>query len=194
MESCKYLLIGGGRATDAAVRGIREVDQAGSILVVSDEDDPPYDRPPLSKSLWRGNAVETVWRHTELAGAELRLGTRIVAIDRDAKATIDAKGSAVGYERLLLATGGTPRRLRGVQLINDLLSQALGFQARLGSSRPRRRIRGDRRRLHRIGDRGVPCNERAQGVLDFPRTIHLRPRIPTTTGEFFEFIFSKTWG
>ena len=75
MESCKYLLIGGGRATDAAVRGIREVDQAGSILVVSDEDDPPYDRPPLSKSLWRGNAVETVWRHTELAGAELRLGT-----------------------------------------------------------------------------------------------------------------------
>ena len=114
MESCKYLLIGGGRATDAAVRGIREVDQAGSILVVSDEDDPPYDRPPLSKSLWRGNAVETVWRHTELAGAELRLGTRIVAVDRDAKATIDAKGSAVGYERLLLATGGTPRRLRGV--------------------------------------------------------------------------------
>ncbi len=40
MERCKYLVIGGGRAADAAVRGIRETDRIGSILVVSDEDDP----------------------------------------------------------------------------------------------------------------------------------------------------------
>ena len=41
MEHCKYLIIGGGLAADAAIRGIREVDHAGSILAVSDEDDPP---------------------------------------------------------------------------------------------------------------------------------------------------------
>jgi len=46
MEACKYLVIGGGRAADAAVRGIRERDQSGSV-VVSDEDAPPYYRPPL---------------------------------------------------------------------------------------------------------------------------------------------------
>ena len=71
MESCKYLVIGGGRAADAAVRGIRELDRTGSILVMSDENDPPYDRPPLSKALWKGNAVDTVWRQTERAGAEI---------------------------------------------------------------------------------------------------------------------------
>src|SRR5215831_15826591 len=114
VESCKYLVIGGGRAADAAVRGIRDLDRMGSILVVSDEDDPPYDRPPLSKALWKGKAVDTVWRQTERAGAKLRLGTRVVAIDRNAKTAIDAKGATMAYRRLLLATGGTPRQLRGV--------------------------------------------------------------------------------
>jgi len=113
MERCKYLVIGGGRAADAAVRGIRERDRIGSILVASDEDDPPYDRPPLSKALWKGSAVETIWRHTDLAAAELRLGARIMAIDRNTKTAIDANGAAIAYERLLLATGGTPRHLRG---------------------------------------------------------------------------------
>jgi 3-phenylpropionate/trans-cinnamate dioxygenase ferredoxin reductase subunit len=51
MESRKYLIIGGGLAADAAVRGIRETDAVGSILVISDEDDPPYNRPLLSNTL-----------------------------------------------------------------------------------------------------------------------------------------------
>jgi NAD(P)H-nitrite reductase large subunit len=111
MERCKYLVIGSGRAADAAVRDIREVDPVGSVLVVSDADDPPYDRPPLSKALWNGGVVETIWRHTDLAGVELCLGTRIVAIDRSAKTAIHANGTAIAYERLLLATGGTPPHL-----------------------------------------------------------------------------------
>ena len=106
MEHRKYLIIGGGLAADAAIRGIREVDHAGSILAVSDEDDPPYNRPPLSKALWKGSAVDTIWRRTELTGAELRLGTRIVALDRAAKTAIDAAGATFAYDRLLLATGG----------------------------------------------------------------------------------------
>ena len=112
MEHCKYLIIGGGLAADAAIRGIREVDHAGSILAVSDEDDPPYNRPPLSKALWKGSAVDTIWRRTEWTGAELRLGTRVVALDRAAKTAIDAAGATFAYDRLLLATGGSPRRLQ----------------------------------------------------------------------------------
>jgi NADPH-dependent 2,4-dienoyl-CoA reductase/sulfur reductase-like enzyme len=112
MPNSKYLIVGGGLAADAAVRGIREVDHLGSILVVSDEQVQPYDRPPLSKGLWKGAPLNTIWRHTRSAGAELRLGTRIVALDPKGKAATDASGAVFGYEKLLLATGGTPRRLR----------------------------------------------------------------------------------
>jgi NADPH-dependent 2,4-dienoyl-CoA reductase/sulfur reductase-like enzyme len=112
VEHCKYLIIGGGIAADAAVRGIRETDQHGSILVVSDEEDPPYSRPPLSKALWMGNPLDTIWRHTERADADLRLATLITALDPRQKTVRDAKGNVFAYERLLLATGGSPRRLR----------------------------------------------------------------------------------
>src|SRR5262249_1769757 len=111
MERCKYLIIGGGLAADAAMRGIREVDRSGSILAVSDEEDPTYDRPPLSKALWKGTAIDSIWRHTELPGAELRLNTKIVSLDRISKTAIDAAGNAFAYDRLLLATGGSPRRI-----------------------------------------------------------------------------------
>jgi 3-phenylpropionate/trans-cinnamate dioxygenase ferredoxin reductase component len=100
MESCRYLIIGGGLAVDAAVRGVRELDAKASIRVVSDEDDPTYDRPALSKALWNS------------AGAELRLGTRIVALDPTHKIAADANGGSFGYERLLLATGVSPRHLQ----------------------------------------------------------------------------------
>jgi 3-phenylpropionate/trans-cinnamate dioxygenase ferredoxin reductase component len=112
MDKRKYLIIGGGRAADAAARGIREIDRRGSILVVCDEGVPPYNRPPLSKGLWKGDAADTIWRHTELADAELRLGTTIVALDPRAKKATDSEGRVVAYERALLATGGSPRRLR----------------------------------------------------------------------------------
>ena len=112
MESCKYLVIGGGLAADAAVRGIRELDVKGRIKIVSDESDPPYDRPALSKALWKGTKLEEIWRHTDLAGAELQLGTRIVALDPIQKIATDGNGGGFRYEQLLLATGGSPRRLQ----------------------------------------------------------------------------------
>lgn len=112
MERRKYLIVGGGLAADAAIRGIREIDEAGSILAVSDENDPPYNRPPLSKALWKGTSVDTIWRHTELSGAELHLGSKIVALDPASKTAKDTAGQTFRYEKLLLATGGSPRRLR----------------------------------------------------------------------------------
>lgn len=111
MEHCKYLVVGGGLAADAAVRGIRDVDRTGRIRIVSDESDPPYDRPALSKSLWTGGRISQIWHHTDLTGAELRLNTRIVAIEPADRVAIDTNGRAHRYERLLLATGGAPRHL-----------------------------------------------------------------------------------
>jgi 3-phenylpropionate/trans-cinnamate dioxygenase ferredoxin reductase component len=113
MEHVKYLIIGGGLAADAAVRGIREIDQVGSILIVSDEKDPPYDRPPLSKALWTGTPLHAIWRNTELAGASLRLGTKIITLDPARRIATDADAKVYSYEKLLLATGGSPRHLCG---------------------------------------------------------------------------------
>jgi 3-phenylpropionate/trans-cinnamate dioxygenase ferredoxin reductase component len=114
MQECKFLIIGGGLAADAAVRGIRDAGGTGPIIVVSDENDPPYNRLPLSKALWKGTKFDTIWRHTEDAGAELRLGTRIVALDPRRGTATDSRGGVFAYQRLLLATGGSPRRLRNV--------------------------------------------------------------------------------
>ena len=109
----RYLIVGGGMTADAAVKGIREHDGDGSIALVGSEPHPPYKRPPLTKGLWSGGDAAKIWKHTADAGAEVILGRRIVALDlANARATDDA-GDEHGYEKLLLATGGTPRRLGG---------------------------------------------------------------------------------
>jgi 3-phenylpropionate/trans-cinnamate dioxygenase ferredoxin reductase component len=111
MRATRYLIVGGGLTADAACTGIREVDPGGRITVVSDEAHPPYARPPLSKALWTGKEESTIWRATEEQGAELRLGRRIDALDLAARRATDDQGETYSYERLLLATGGRPRRL-----------------------------------------------------------------------------------
>jgi NADPH-dependent 2,4-dienoyl-CoA reductase/sulfur reductase-like enzyme len=111
MQTTSYLIVGGGLTADSACRGIRERDPDGPILVVGEEPHPPYLRPPLSKALWKGDDESTIWRRTEEFGVELRLGRRVVALDLDARRAEDDAGEVYGYERLLLATGGRPRRL-----------------------------------------------------------------------------------
>jgi 3-phenylpropionate/trans-cinnamate dioxygenase ferredoxin reductase component len=112
MIRCDYLIIGGGMTGDAAAKGIREVDPDGSIAVISADRHSPYARPPLSKKLWSGKPLETIWRGTEqLHGVTLRTGRRALRIDRLIKTVIDDTGTTWSYGRLLIATGGTPRRL-----------------------------------------------------------------------------------
>ena len=113
MADYRYLIVGGGMTGDAACRGIRDRDPDGSIGVIGDEPDPPYSRPPLSKGLWQGKEEASIWRGTADLGAELVLGRRVVALDRSARTVTDDAGERHGYERLLLATGGYPRRLPG---------------------------------------------------------------------------------
>jgi NADPH-dependent 2,4-dienoyl-CoA reductase/sulfur reductase-like enzyme len=111
MHTTKYLIVGGGLTADAACKGIRDVDGDGDVTVVADEPHPPYARPPLSKALWKGDEESTIWRGTDDLGVGLRLGRTIVAVDVAARRATDDRGETYAYERLLLATGGRPRRL-----------------------------------------------------------------------------------
>jgi len=106
-----YLIIGGGMTADAAVAGIREADAAGTIGLISAEPHPPYNRPPLSKGLWKGEAEESLWRTAAKAGAELHLGRRAVALDPARHSVTDDQGVVHSFDKLLLATGGRARRL-----------------------------------------------------------------------------------
>ena len=81
MKEYNYVIVGGGMTADAAVSGIRERDPNGTIAVLSDEKHPPYDRPPLSKKLWTGMPIDSIWRKTREAKADLFLDTRAVQGD-----------------------------------------------------------------------------------------------------------------
>jgi len=113
MESTRYLIVGGGMTGDAAVKGIRERDADGSIVLVGAEQHPPYAAPPLTKGLWSGTDESKIWRGTEAAGADLRLGRRIVSLDLEGRRATDDVGDEYAWEKLLLATGGRPRRIPG---------------------------------------------------------------------------------
>jgi NADPH-dependent 2,4-dienoyl-CoA reductase/sulfur reductase-like enzyme len=111
MPNYRYLIVGGGLTADGACKGIRDVDQEGSIGVVGSEPHPPYLRPPLSKDLWKGKPEEKIWRGTSDLGVELHLSRTVVSLDLSKHEATDSEGETYAYERLLLATGGTPRRL-----------------------------------------------------------------------------------
>jgi 3-phenylpropionate/trans-cinnamate dioxygenase ferredoxin reductase subunit len=111
MHTYRYLIVGGGLTADAACKGIRERDPNGTIGVVADEAHPPYARPPLTKALWKGDDEDTIWCGTPHLGVELQLGRTIVSLDLPAHEATDDAGETYAYERLLLATGGRPRRL-----------------------------------------------------------------------------------
>ncbi len=111
MTNYQYLIIGGGMTAAAAVDGIREVDPTGSIGIVSMDSDPPYNRPPLSKGLWKGDPVDGIWRKPKGNAPELHLGRTIKKIIPQERRAVDDQGNVFTYGKLLLATGGTPRRL-----------------------------------------------------------------------------------
>jgi len=95
----------------AAIEGIREVDPRGSLGLIGADRHPPYDRPPLSKGLWKGKSMDTIWRKLEPHGVTLHLGREARALDPQNKRVTDDRGTVYTYDKLLLATGGSPRRL-----------------------------------------------------------------------------------
>jgi len=111
MKHYKYLIVGGGMTADAAVRGIRELDPNSPIGMISHEIDKPYARPPLTKAMWKGRPFEKVWLGTDKLNVEFHLGCQVIKLDPVAKLLGDDLGDEYTYDKLLLATGGTPRRL-----------------------------------------------------------------------------------
>lgn len=111
MHEYRYLIVGGGMAADAAAKGIRSRDSEASIGLIGKESDPPYDRPPLTKGLWKGKNLDSIWRNTAEKGVDLHLGCEAIRLEPDRHRVIDDAGNEYGYHKLLLATGGRPRRL-----------------------------------------------------------------------------------
>jgi NADPH-dependent 2,4-dienoyl-CoA reductase/sulfur reductase-like enzyme/nitrite reductase/ring-hydroxylating ferredoxin subunit len=112
----RIVIVGGGAAGFAAVEMLRRRDYRGSIVVLSDDTAPPVDRPNLSKDYLAGNAPED-WlplRPDEFYpqnNIDLRLDTKVAAIDPKARQVRTAEGRNFPYDRLLLATGAEPVRL-----------------------------------------------------------------------------------
>ena len=115
-ERTAYVIVGGGLAAAKAVEGIRESDSTGSILLVAQEDRLPYERPPLSKGVLKGDdEPDSAFTHDrdwyDEQHVDLRLGTAATALDAEKHALTLAGGDVVAYEKLLIATGSTPRAL-----------------------------------------------------------------------------------
>ena len=111
MKNFKYLIIGGGMTADTAARGLRELDQNNTIGLISSEPDAPYNRPNLSKGLWKGRPLEKIWRKTAELGVEVLLETTVTSLAPANKTVRDNHGNEYTYEKLLLATGSTPNHL-----------------------------------------------------------------------------------
>jgi 3-phenylpropionate/trans-cinnamate dioxygenase ferredoxin reductase subunit len=111
-----HIILGGGLTGAAAVEGIRQHDAKGPILLISAEPDLPYDRPPLTKQLWTGKKkVEQIFVQPQSFytdhGVDLKLSTEVTELNVTSHTVRDSAGNPYRYNKLLLATGGTPRRL-----------------------------------------------------------------------------------
>ncbi|WP_329018468.1 NAD(P)/FAD-dependent oxidoreductase [Streptomyces sp. NBC_00690] len=111
-----FVIIGGGLAGAKAAETLRAEGFTGRVILIGDENDHPYERPPLSKGYLTGKEKrDSVFVHEPAwyaaADVELHLGQTVVSIDRTDKAVHLGEGTVLHYDKLLLATGAEPRRL-----------------------------------------------------------------------------------
>lgn len=110
------LIVGGGLAGQRCAETLRRRGYDGPVRFLCAEQEPPYDRPPLSKDVLAGAAPEeaTAFRPRgwyDDNGVELLLGTRARRLRPEARRVDLEGGGSLPYSRLLIATGGEPRRL-----------------------------------------------------------------------------------
>ena len=111
-----FIIVGGGLAGAIAAQTLREEGFDGRITLLGEEPHRPYERPPLSKDYLQGKADrDSIFAHPEPWYAdhavELRLGTAVSSLDPASRTVTTATGVQLGYDKLLLTTGSTPRRL-----------------------------------------------------------------------------------
>ena len=166
----------------AAVDGIREVDATGSIGIVSAEPDAPYNRPPLSKGLWKGEPLDGIWRKTKGKAPELHLGRVIKEIVPKEKRVIDNNGNVFTYEKLLLATGGTASSSSVRRRSNNLFPHPRRLPAPSRAERKGRSLRRHWRRVHRERNRRGSRHEWEESHNDFSRPRCWRTSLPARSG------------
>ena len=118
MKTFDYVIVGGGLAGVSAVDGIREMDPDGLIAMFADEPDPPYHRPPLSKEFLLAEGAPRELLHVkpqrwfeEQTGLALFKNNPVTRLDARALTVHPTDGGPVRGQRILIATGGRPRRL-----------------------------------------------------------------------------------
>jgi 3-phenylpropionate/trans-cinnamate dioxygenase ferredoxin reductase subunit len=119
MSARRVVIVGGGGAGDSAAFGLREEGFDGEIVVLSADSERPYDRPYLSKEYLRGEIdVPQIYLHEAgeyaMNAVDLRLEQRVTAGTLAGRRLTLAGGDEVGFDTLVLATGGTPRWLPGI--------------------------------------------------------------------------------
>jgi 3-phenylpropionate/trans-cinnamate dioxygenase ferredoxin reductase subunit len=116
MAKDPIVIIGGGRAAASLIDAYREAGGDELITVVSEDDHPPYNRPPLSKGVLRGEMepddalVHTAEEYDDIA-VELRLETTVESVDTGAHTVAIAGGETIAYQTLVIASGARPRTL-----------------------------------------------------------------------------------
>ena len=133
-----YLIVGASLAGAKAAQTLRGEGFDGSLVMVGEEHEWPYERPPLSKDYLLGKAGrETIYVHPQQWYGEhdvdLRLGVAVTAVHPGAHEVSLADGSRIGYAKLLLATGSSPRRLSvpGADLDGVLYLRSAGDSDRI---------------------------------------------------------------
>ncbi|XP_063814606.1 apoptosis-inducing factor 1, mitochondrial [Pseudophryne corroboree] len=163
-----FLLIGGGTAAFAAARSIRARDPGAKVLIVSEEMEPPYMRPPLSKELWFSDDPDMKqtlrfkqWNGKERSiffqppsfyvapeelmsaehgGVSVLTGKKVVHMDvRENKVRLD-DGTHISYEKCLIATGGTPRNLPAIERASEEVKQKTTLFRRVSDFRSLERL------------------------------------------------------
>ncbi|MEV8588687.1 FAD-dependent oxidoreductase [Streptomyces sp. NPDC051180] len=111
-----FVIVGGGLAGAKAAETLRAEGFNGRVILIGDERDHPYERPPLSKGYLTGAKErdgvfvhEAAWYAAN--DVELHLGQSVTAVDREARTVRLGDGTVIRYDKLLLATGAEPRRL-----------------------------------------------------------------------------------
>lgn len=111
--SYDHVIVGGGVAADKAARAICKTRPEATIAILSADRDGPVYRPALTKDLWLKDDPDPASQDLATAadtGAEVHTGVKVTGIDPEAYTVTTADGTAVGYGKLLLATGSSPRR------------------------------------------------------------------------------------
>jgi NADPH-dependent 2,4-dienoyl-CoA reductase/sulfur reductase-like enzyme len=135
------VIVGGGLAASRTAEQLRRAEYAAAITIVSDEDHLPYDRPPLSKDVLRGETDDVLLKPAEFYAENditMHLGSAATGLDTAGQTVTLANGDVIGYDELVIATGLVPKRIPSLPDIEGVcvlrtLDESLALREHAGS-------------------------------------------------------------